>query len=57
MLLRERGLEFTSFVITWNERVIILGSITSKINGTSQRCLLVYFEATLDFTRSEFTCT
>ena len=30
-------------------------TITSKINGT-QRCLHAHFEATIDFSRSEFTC-
>ena len=32
-------------------------TINSKINGTSQRCLLAPFEATFDLSRSEFTCT
>ena len=34
----------------------ICGTIASKTNGTPQRCLLAHFEATLDFSRSEFTC-
>ena len=32
------------------------GTITSRINGTAQRCLLAHFVATLEFIRSEFTC-
>ena len=34
----------------------VIGTITSKINVTPQRCLLVDFEVTLDFSSSKFTC-
>ena len=30
-------------------------TVTNKINGTMQRCLLAHFEATLFFIRREFT--
>ena len=32
-------------------------TITCKINGTAQRCLLAHFETKLDFSRSKFTRT
>ena len=45
------------YLINSHERVIlVLCTIGSKINGTPQKCLLVHFEAVLDFSRTEFTC-
>ena len=35
---------------------VLQSTIASKINVTPQRCLLAHFEATLNLSRSEFTC-
>ena len=40
------------YMLVW----LNIGIINSKINGTHKRYLVVYFEATLDFSRSEFAC-
>ena len=37
--------------------IILWCTLASKINGTSERCFHVHFEAQFDFSRSEFTCT